>query len=118
MYDEMTEQEKEAKVFGIHNNELAPWDPEQAKKIAGSMDIDLTDAHYEVLRFLRAVYEENNSVKHARTLTQALDEKFESKGGLKYLYTLFPNGPVSQGCRIAGVPLPGDSQDQSFGTAY
>jgi tRNA 2-thiouridine synthesizing protein E len=54
---------------------------------------------------------------HARYLLDPLAEKFAKQGGRKYLYLLFPGGAVTQGSRIAGLPVPKDSVDPSFGTA-
>lgn len=51
-----------------------------------------------------------------RALHDALEEKFHHKGGLKYLYTLFPRGPVAQGCRLAGLKPPSGSFDPSYGS--
>jgi len=45
-----------------------------------------------------------------------LNEKFHTRGGLKFLYTLFPGGPVAQGCRLAGISAPPGSTDQGFGS--
>ncbi len=53
---------------------------------------------------------------HSRELHDALDEKFHIKGGMRYLYTLFPGGPVAQGCRLAGLPIPAGAIDRSFGS--
>nr|WP_201091533.1 hypothetical protein [Thiocystis minor] len=30
---------------------------------------------------------------------------------------LFPQGPVTQGMRFAGLPVPAHSEDEGFGTA-
>ena len=69
---------------------------------------------------MRALQEYN--ARHAegginvRELHDALDEKFHEKGGMKYLYGLFPGGPISQGCRLAGIEAPPGSTDTGFGS--
>ena len=47
---------------------------------------------------------------------EMLNEVFAGHGGRKYLWRLFPGGPVTQGLRIAGLPLPPHSGDKGFGT--
>jgi len=118
MIDALTEEQKEQMVLGIHDKDetFENWTENTARSLAQSEAIDLTEAHWSVIRFLREYYEKHGAVSHARTLTEALEEKFQIQGGLKYLYTLFPAGPVSQGARIAGVPVPGDSANPSFGS--
>jgi tRNA 2-thiouridine synthesizing protein E len=54
---------------------------------------------------------------HARELHDALDEHFHAEGGIKYLYTLFPKGPLAQGCLLAGLQAPAGTQDRGFGSA-
>ena len=51
-----------------------------------------------------------------RELHDALDEHFHAKGGMKFLYTVLPGGPVAQGCRLAGLTPPAGSVDPSFGS--
>ena len=51
-----------------------------------------------------------------RELHDALEERFYHKGGIKYLYLLFPGGPVAQGCRIAGLVPPAGAADKGFGS--
>ena len=41
---------------------------------------------------------------------------FHSRGGMKFLYKLLPGGPVTQGCRLAGLEPPAGSADKSFGS--
>jgi tRNA 2-thiouridine synthesizing protein E len=51
-----------------------------------------------------------------RELHDALDERFHTRGGMKFLYRLFPGGPVAQGCRLAGLPVPAGAVNPSFGS--
>jgi TusE/DsrC/DsvC family sulfur relay protein len=94
---------------------LGEWSEAIARQKAAEEGIELTDKHWEVIRFLREHYKRND-VRTARALLDSVAEKFEAEGGRKYLYRLFPQGPVTQGCKIAGLPTPDGSQDRSFGT--
>ena len=118
MQNELTEKQKRTQVLGIHDDydDVQPWDPATINTRAKAENINLTDEHIAVLGFLRGTYKKHGQIKHARSLTQALDTRFASKGGVKYLYTLFPGGPISQGCKLAGIPAPSDSKNNSFGT--
>ncbi len=97
--------------------EQETWSEEEAERIAREEGIQLTDDHWEVIRFLRDYYQEHGQPKYAREVLEALEERFAEKGGRKYLYQLFPKGPVNQGTRIAGLPHPLYTVDPSFGTA-
>ena len=94
------------------------WSEEIAKDSAIKEGLTLTDDHFLVLHALQEYYDrhELNDV-NMRELHDALDEKFHYKGGLKYLYDLFPGGPVAQGCRIAGLHPPAGALDKGFGSA-
>jgi tRNA 2-thiouridine synthesizing protein E len=118
MIDALTEKQKEQLILGIHDRDEAyeSWTEDTARSLAQEERIELTEAHWSVIRFLRQYYTKQGEVSHARILTDALEEKFQIQGGLKYLYTLFPDGPVRQGARIAGVPVPADSANPSFGS--
>ena len=119
MADEMTEQEKQEFVFRIGPDDepvIQHWDRDVAATLAQELGVALNDDHWEVVSFLRKHYEATCQLDTARDLSVVLNQRFKDRGGLKYLYTLFPNGPVTQGCRIAGIPVPKDSTDPSFGT--
>ena len=96
---------------------LNDWSEDIARKLAKEMKIELKADHWEVINFLRDLYRQQGQPPHARDVLHALEERFEKKGGRKYLYLLFPGGAVTQGSRIAGLPVPKDSTDPSFGTA-
>lgn len=91
------------------------WSTNDTESAANELGITLTDAHWDVIAALQEYFEKNETINR-RELTDALDEKFHSQGGLKYLYRLFPGGPVAQGCRLSGIELPAGSVDQSFGS--
>jgi tRNA 2-thiouridine synthesizing protein E len=59
-----------------------------------------------------------NQVSNLRELHDALEEKFHRQGGRRYLFQLFPKGPVLQGCRLAGLQVPAGHNDLAFGATY
>jgi tRNA 2-thiouridine synthesizing protein E len=79
--------------------------------------IIVSQDHVEVLDALRLYYSHNEENKiNLRKIHDALDENFHHKGGMKYLYKLFPGGPIAQGCHIAGLRPPAGSTDNGFGS--
>ena len=95
---------------------LGHWSPLTAAQRAREEGIgELSEAHWHVIYTLRDRYRENGPAASARELTRALEKEFAAQGGRRYLYELFPKGPVTQGCRLAGVPPPPFASDPSFG---
>ena len=94
------------------------WTREDARDVARKEGLALTDDHWETIRALQAYYvgNENAATINLRNLHDALDEHFYQQGGLKFLYTLFPGGPIAQSCRLAGLRAPFIASDRSFGT--
>ena len=100
-----------------HREELLDGlDESHVRDMASKEGIDLTDEHLGVIECLRDYYLELGEADNGRDLEEMLDEIFDGHGGRKYLWTLFPGGPVSQGMRIAGLPVPPHSGDKGFGT--
>ena len=86
-------------------------------RIARQEQLELGPDHWEVLNALQEYFaRQEGAVIRRRALHDALEEKFHYKGGVKYLYTLFPRGPVAQGCRIAGLKSPSGAFDPSYGS--
>ena len=94
------------------------WTQSIGEDLASAENLTLTDDHWQVVRALQDYFaHQEEPVINMRELHDALDEEFHQKGGIRYLYTLFPKGPVAQGCLLAGLTPPGGTQDQGFGSA-
>lgn len=94
------------------------WTRDDAAEIARQEGLELAEDHWETIRALQNYYahHEDAAVINLRELHDALDEHFHPKGGIKYLYTLFPGGPIAQSCRLAGLKAPFMATDHSFGS--
>ena len=94
------------------------WDRDKSSDLAHKEDINMTDAHWDVIQYLRLYYIETGLPRFARVTSRALNKRFSALGGSKYLYGLFPGGPVTQGSRLANLRTPPLSTDLSFGSSY
>ena len=94
------------------------WTRNDAMDTARKEGLTLTEDHWEAIRALQTYYasHENETTINLRNLHDALDEHFHQQGGLKFLYTLFPGGPIAQSCRLAGLKAPAIAADSSFGS--
>ncbi|CAK0746563.1 Sulfurtransferase [Gammaproteobacteria bacterium] len=114
---EMTMQEATHPLPVDPNFHCAPldWSVKDAEDCAREEGLILNDDHWEVIRILQECLA---CAEHprGRRLHDILGEKFQTRGGLRYLYELFPSGPVAQGCRMAGLVPPVGAVDKSFGS--
>ncbi len=87
--------------------DLSLWTEDIATAMAAAEDVDLSDEHWDIIKFLREYYEEYQIAPAVRVLTKAVGKRLgKSKGNSKYLYSLFPYGPGKQACKYAGLPKP------------
>jgi tRNA 2-thiouridine synthesizing protein E len=98
--------------------QIQDWNRDAGMELAVKEGLELTDSHWQVIDFLRNRYLEHGDPESAREVSEDLETTFSDQGGARFLRHLFPGGPVTQGCRIAGLPVPAYSQDPSFGTSY
>jgi tRNA 2-thiouridine synthesizing protein E len=98
--------------------DLQDWNEAQGQRNAEHEGIELTEAHWEVVHYLREYYLEHGLASNGRELSDTLDNRFADQGGRKHLRRLFPEGPVAQGMRIAGLPLPPHTEDEGFGVSH
>ena len=80
--------------------EYDEWDEDLAKVLAQNIDIDLTDAHWKVIRFLREDYKTQGETATTR--------RVQTVGGVptKEQFTLFAKKPAKKMAYIAGLPKP------------
>lgn len=102
---------------GEYLDDLPPWDRAEAERLAAVEGLVLNEEHWEVIHLLRKQFQLHGQVRSGRVLVEALNEAFHHRGGSRYLYKLFPHGPVAQASRIAGLPLPPYTTDLSFGSS-
>lgn len=83
------------------------WNENIAKRMAKDDGLDLSDSHWEVIRFLREYFEKYQIAPMIKILTKEIGKTMgPEKGNTKYLYELYPAGPAKQACRYAGLPKP------------
>jgi tRNA 2-thiouridine synthesizing protein E len=99
-----------------HMSELAPWSPHFVIRQAEQFGLELTEEHWDVIFYLRERYREHGNEDSARIVLRDLEEHFSERHGRGHLYDLFPHGPVTQACQLAGLPQPPHTSDPSFGS--
>ena len=79
----------------------AQWREDMAPLIARQEGItQLTERHWQVIKFMRCEYEAKGTGPTVRVLGKA------SGVPVKELYQLFPHGPAKEAAKIAGIPKP------------
>ncbi len=76
------------------------WDEDIAAALAAAIDVDMTDEHWKVIRFLREDFKAKGETPTIRRVSTA--------GGVdtKRLFQLFPKKPAKKMSYIAGLPKP------------
>ena len=76
------------------------WDEDIASALAAAIDVDMTDEHWKVIRFLREDFKAKGETPTIRRVSTA--------GGVdtKRLFQLFPKKPAKKMSYIAGLPKP------------
>jgi tRNA 2-thiouridine synthesizing protein E len=87
--------------------DLNDWSEELAGFLAERDNLNLEEAHWEIIRFMRNYFAEHGMAPNLRILTKLLKAELgEEKADKKYLFDLFPYGPAKQAARYAGMPKP------------
>ena len=80
--------------------EYDEWDEEVGKALAAQIGIDMTDEHWQVIKFLREDFAEEGQTATIRRVANV--------GGIptKQLFMLFPKKPAKKMSYVAGLPKP------------
>lgn len=90
--------ELDSEGFFLHPED---WTEEMVPELGRREGIErLTDAHWQVIRFMRKEHAEKGTGPTVRMLGKT------SGVSIKELYQLFPKGPAKIAARIAGIPKP------------
>lgn len=86
--------------------DIDEWNEDVAQVIAAQDGIELTDKHWDLVKYLREEFVENRGNQpNTRTIIKAMQEAWGDKTvDSKALYDLFPKDPSKQAGRIAGLP--------------
>jgi tRNA 2-thiouridine synthesizing protein E len=83
------------------------WSEALVEIIAAEEKIKMTDAHWQIVRFVRAFYEEYDTSPAIRALVKALQQEFGPEiGNSRHLQRLLPQGPAKMASKLAGLPKP------------
>lgn len=122
--NQYTSNPQDSETAGLHMDERLSemagqsWTRGKSRALAQNEGVELGDAHWDVIVFLRKYYLHHGLPIHARITAKALNDKFAALGGNKYLHRLFSRGPVTQGSRFANLRTPAYATDLSFGSSY
>jgi tRNA 2-thiouridine synthesizing protein E len=81
------------------------WSEPVARAIAQELGVELGEAHWSVIGFMRDWLGEHGVTPDARHVMRHL-EALSAGDGRQRLFELFPYGYVAQACRIAGMRRP------------
>lgn len=80
--------------------EYDEWDEQLAHELAAQIGIELTDAHWKAIRFLRSDYLEQGETATLRRVSTLAGIP------VKDLFQLFPGKPAKKMAYVAGLPKP------------
>jgi tRNA 2-thiouridine synthesizing protein E len=87
--------------------DLSAWSEEVAVALAKTLDIELTDAHWEILNLIRNFHQRRGVAPVMRIFVKLVERELgPQKGNSLYLLRLFPESPARVAALIAGLPRP------------
>jgi len=92
------------------------FDKQDVEERARKIGLNLSDKHWDAINFVKKFYDyhEDEELK-VTDYSSALQGKYVRLGGLKYLYTLFPEGPIYTVTQLAGISVT-NTRNNSMGS--
>jgi len=81
------------------------WNEEVALEFARQESIQLTEDHWDAIRFMREYYLDHQIAPDVRHVIKHLAARL-GPGSRNRIFELFPYGYVKQACKIAGMKRP------------
>ena len=79
--------------------DFSQWDKDVALEIAKESNVEMTDRHWEVIKYLQD--------EHKNQVPLSIRKIGKSNVvDIKEFYALFPQGPLKTSTKIAGIPKP------------
>lgn len=104
------------KILNVNGQEIATdsegyllnlddWSEDFVRALAKQEGLELTDAHWQVIHYLRDYYQQHGVQAQVRVMIKHFSELWgEERGSNHALHDLFPiGGPQKQGNRLAGL---------------
>lgn len=86
---------------------LDDWSCTVAEQLAAREDLQLSEAHWEILNLLRAFYAQFQLSPANRALVRYVAQQLSpDKGNSLYLNRLFKGTPAKLAAKLAGLPKP------------
>jgi len=83
------------------------WNEGVAAGLAARIPLVLTDAHWEIVHFLRDYHRQFRHLPNNRMFVKAVERALgPERGNSRYLNGLFAGSPVRHACLVAGLPKP------------
>ncbi len=82
------------------------WSRDVAKQLAADDQIELTPAHWSLIHAVQLIFDETGDTPPMRLLIKVLRNKIDESIDSRYLYRLYPDGPVRLASKHAGLPKP------------
>ncbi|CAG0911457.1 unnamed protein product [Cyprideis torosa] len=100
-----TRVERDIETYLVHPED---WSEDIAEELAAEEHIELSEAHWSVLEYVRDSWEDHRIIPDIRHVVShmAKEQDIDKKTAKQQLFQLFPYGYVKQVCKIAGMQRP------------
>lgn len=90
-----------------HLQDFKCWSREVGEYLSATDSLELNKQHWEIIDLVRQIYLETETSPPMRLLIKAIKINISAdSANSRYLYQLFPDGPVRLACKYAGLPKP------------
>ncbi len=89
-----------------HLSDIKDWHKSWARHMALQDDIVLTDDHWQIIEAVKKIYQLTDDTPPMRLLIKLLRKEINPEIDSRLLYQLFPDNPIRQASKYAGLPKP------------